>query len=174
MGSAGSDDADEVWNWVLSPRADDQFAQRDGETQEQIASKLDDVVSSEWREPADFLEPLTGSPFQKLRLAATDSAVELDERSESYGSKVFESARERIRVTTTDGFRTEYRAGQFQQREGICLFEVNQGASVSNDESTHRGYSGLQSPRHVFLDCLTGSLDLFDDVDAEVLDGVRT
>jgi len=68
MGSAGSDDADEAWNWVLSPRADDQFAQLDGETQEQIASKLDDVVASEWREPADFLDPLTGSPFQKLRV----------------------------------------------------------------------------------------------------------
>ena len=76
-------------------------------------------------------------------------------------------------MTTTDGFRDEYRASQFEQLEGIRLFEV-QGANVSNDESTHRGHSGLQSPRHVVLDCLTGSLDLFDDVDAEVLDGVRT
>lgn len=53
---------------MLSPRADDQFATLDDETQERIASKLDEVVSSEWREPDDFLEPLTGSPFQKLRV----------------------------------------------------------------------------------------------------------
>jgi mRNA interferase RelE/StbE len=29
--------------------------------------KLDEVVSSEWREPGDFLEPLSNSPFKKLR-----------------------------------------------------------------------------------------------------------
>lgn len=65
MGSTGSDDD---WDWTLSPRADDQFAQLDDQTQRQIASKLDKVVSSEWREPGDFLEPLTGSPFSKLRV----------------------------------------------------------------------------------------------------------
>jgi mRNA-degrading endonuclease RelE of RelBE toxin-antitoxin system len=68
MGSTGNDDDDEAWDWVLSPRADDQFVQLDDETQDRIASKLDDVVSSEWREPEDFLESLTGSPFQKLRV----------------------------------------------------------------------------------------------------------
>ncbi|MCU4974021.1 type II toxin-antitoxin system RelE/ParE family toxin [Halobacteria archaeon AArc-m2/3/4] len=56
------------WEWVFSPRAEDQFAQLDSDSQERIISKLDDVVSSEWREPADFLEPLTNSPFQKLRI----------------------------------------------------------------------------------------------------------
>lgn len=64
MDSTGNDD--EEWDWVLSPRAIDQFEQLNDETQERIASKLDDVVSSEWRDPDDFLEPLTGSPFQKL------------------------------------------------------------------------------------------------------------
>lgn len=67
MGSTASDD-DEAWDWVLSPRADDQFEQLDDEMRERIASKLDEVVSSEWRDPEDFLEPLTGSPFQKLRV----------------------------------------------------------------------------------------------------------
>jgi len=59
---------DRQWDWALSPRADTQFDQLDDETKERITSKLDEVVSSEWREPADFLEPLTGSPFQKLRV----------------------------------------------------------------------------------------------------------
>lgn len=53
---------------MLSPRARDQFEQLDEEVQERLVSKLDEVVSSEWRNPADFLEPLTGSPFQKLRI----------------------------------------------------------------------------------------------------------
>lgn len=60
----------EVWDWQFSPRADKQFEQLDAETQERIVSKLDEVVTSEWREPADFLEPLTGSPFQKLRVGS--------------------------------------------------------------------------------------------------------
>lgn len=65
MGSTTSEDE---WDWVFSPRAEDQFSQLDPETQERIISKLDEVVSSEWRDPADFLEPLTNSPFQKLRI----------------------------------------------------------------------------------------------------------
>ena len=64
MGSAESDD----WDWALSQRADDQFASLHPDVQERIVSKLDEVVSSEWREPDAFLEPLTGSPFQKLRV----------------------------------------------------------------------------------------------------------
>lgn len=59
MGSAGSDE----WDWAFSPRADDQFARLEPEVRERIVSKLDEIVSSEWREPGDFLEPLTGSPF---------------------------------------------------------------------------------------------------------------
>ena len=60
--------SDDEWDWAFSPRADDQFSQLDTETQKRIISKLDEVVSSEWREPSDFLEPLTNSPFQKLRV----------------------------------------------------------------------------------------------------------
>ncbi|MCU4802379.1 type II toxin-antitoxin system RelE/ParE family toxin [Halobacteria archaeon HArc-gm2] len=63
MGSTAND-----WDWVFSPRAEDQFARLEPETQERIVGKLDDVVTSEWREPADFLEPLANSPFQKLRV----------------------------------------------------------------------------------------------------------
>lgn len=65
MGSAASD---EGWDWLLSPRADDQFDQLDGQTQQRLVAKLDEVVSSEWRDPEEFLESLTNAPFQKLRV----------------------------------------------------------------------------------------------------------
>jgi mRNA-degrading endonuclease RelE of RelBE toxin-antitoxin system len=65
MDSTGSDDE---WDWTFSPRADDQFAQLDGASQERIVSKLDDVVASEWRSPEDYLDPVRNSPFQKLRV----------------------------------------------------------------------------------------------------------
>lgn len=35
------------WDWVFSPRAEDQFAQLDAETQDRIMEKLDEVVSSQ-------------------------------------------------------------------------------------------------------------------------------
>lgn len=59
---------EDSWTWELSARAVDQFSELDAESRERIVEKLDDVVSSEWREPRDFLEPLTRSPFQKLRV----------------------------------------------------------------------------------------------------------
>jgi len=59
---------DDGWDWAFSPRAEEQFSNLESDAQEQIVSKLDEVVSSEWREPDDFLEPLTNSPFQKLRV----------------------------------------------------------------------------------------------------------
>lgn len=52
----------------MSPRAEDQFSKLDSDLQSRIIAELDDVVSSKWREPRDFLEPLTGSPFDKLRV----------------------------------------------------------------------------------------------------------
>ncbi len=38
------------WNWSMSPRAEKQFSEIDRETQNRIVSKLDEEVSSEWRE----------------------------------------------------------------------------------------------------------------------------
>jgi len=66
MGSTGSE-SDE-WDWEFSPRADDQFAQLESEHQQRIVAKLNEVVTSDWRESADYLEPLTNAPFQKLRV----------------------------------------------------------------------------------------------------------
>jgi mRNA-degrading endonuclease RelE of RelBE toxin-antitoxin system len=64
----GPTTSDEDWDWEFSPRAENQFAQVDSDTQQRIIDKLDEVVSSEWRDPDEFLEPLTNSPFQKLRV----------------------------------------------------------------------------------------------------------
>ena len=38
---------DDAWDWAFAPRAADQFAQLDDDTQERIMDKLDEVVSSE-------------------------------------------------------------------------------------------------------------------------------
>lgn len=38
--------------------------------QERIVSKLDEIVNDQWREPSDYLAPLTGAPHSKLRIGA--------------------------------------------------------------------------------------------------------
>ena len=70
----------EGWTWAFTPRAADQFADLDGHVQDRIVSKLDEVVASEWREPADYLEPLTGGPFEKLRIGQYRLACTLDRK----------------------------------------------------------------------------------------------
>ncbi|KMT45609.1 hypothetical protein EL22_28840 [Halostagnicola sp. A56] len=60
--------SDEDWTWKFTPHAADQFAGLDPHVQDRIVTKLDEVVDSEWRDPSDFLEPLTGGPFSKLRI----------------------------------------------------------------------------------------------------------
>ena len=65
MGSKASKDS---WDWEMSPRAEEQFSKLDSELQDRLVSKLDEVVSSEWRTPRDFLDPISGSPFDKLRI----------------------------------------------------------------------------------------------------------
>jgi mRNA-degrading endonuclease RelE of RelBE toxin-antitoxin system len=65
MAQTGSDDE---WDWEFSPRAESQFSQLSGSDQQRVIDKLDEVVTSPWRRPGDFLESLTNSPFQKLRV----------------------------------------------------------------------------------------------------------
>lgn len=60
--------SDGNWTWTFTPRAAAQFEGMDPHVQDRIVSKLDEVVDSTWREPSEFLEPLTGGPFSKLRV----------------------------------------------------------------------------------------------------------
>jgi len=66
------------WQWTFAPRALDQFESLDPHVQDRIVTKLDEVVDSEWREPDEFLDPLTGGPFSKLRIGNYRLACTLD------------------------------------------------------------------------------------------------
>jgi len=70
--------SEDDWTWKFTRKADDQFDSLDPHVQDRIASKLDEVVESEWREPDEFLEPLTGGPFSKLRVGQYRLACTLD------------------------------------------------------------------------------------------------
>ena len=66
------------WIWKFTPRAADQIDGLDPHIQDRIVSKLDEIVDSEWREPEDYLEPLTGGPFSKCRVGQYRLACILD------------------------------------------------------------------------------------------------
>jgi len=59
--------ADE-WDWEFSDTAERQFDKLDHYTRERLVSKLDEIVTDQWRDPTDHLEPLQGAPHQKLRI----------------------------------------------------------------------------------------------------------
>ena len=74
------------WTWKFTQRAADQFEGLDVHIQDRIVSKLDEIVESEWRDPTDFLEPLTGGPFSKLRVGQYRLACVLNQ--EEYALEV--------------------------------------------------------------------------------------
>ncbi|WP_246984076.1 type II toxin-antitoxin system RelE family toxin [Halorientalis marina] len=58
----------EKWDWELTDTADRQFDDLDEYAQVRISSKLDEVVTDQWRDPMDYPEPLEGAPHQKLQI----------------------------------------------------------------------------------------------------------
>jgi mRNA-degrading endonuclease RelE of RelBE toxin-antitoxin system len=71
----------EDWTWKFASRAAGQFDGLDAHAQDRIVSKLDEVVTSEWRDPSDYLDPLTGGPFEKLRIGQYRLACVLDHQA---------------------------------------------------------------------------------------------
>jgi mRNA-degrading endonuclease RelE of RelBE toxin-antitoxin system len=56
------------WDWELTETARRDFDSLDAHARDRIVSKLDEIVTDEWREPAAYLEPLEGIPHEKLRV----------------------------------------------------------------------------------------------------------
>jgi mRNA-degrading endonuclease RelE of RelBE toxin-antitoxin system len=71
------------WSWEFRPPAADAFADLDDDTQERIVSKLDDIVTDEWREPPDYVEPLASQPHGKIRVGSYRLGVLADRDAET-------------------------------------------------------------------------------------------
>lgn len=54
------------WDYHLTPRAREDLRALDEDVADRIVRKLEEVVSSEFRSPPDWLEPLQGTTYQKL------------------------------------------------------------------------------------------------------------
>jgi mRNA-degrading endonuclease RelE of RelBE toxin-antitoxin system len=69
---------DDEWTWKFTARAAKQFESLEHHVQDRIVSKLDEITDDPWRDPDDYLEPLTGGPFEKLRVGQYRLACVLD------------------------------------------------------------------------------------------------
>jgi mRNA-degrading endonuclease RelE of RelBE toxin-antitoxin system len=56
------------WDWTFTDPAEREYETLQPHEQERIVSKLDEIVTDQWRDPTDYLEPLTGAPHSKLRI----------------------------------------------------------------------------------------------------------
>ena len=54
--------SDDRWTWELSSTAEDDLNGLSPTDQDQIFDKLNEIVSSPWRDPPDNGEPLRNSP----------------------------------------------------------------------------------------------------------------
>ena len=62
--------SDGDWTWELASKARDDLAALDPHEQDRILDKLDEIVTSPWREPPEYGEPLANSPYRKIRIGA--------------------------------------------------------------------------------------------------------
>lgn len=58
----------EGWIWELRPTAAASFDGLESEVQRRIVEKFDDIVTDEWRDPGEYVEPLSGMPHGKIRV----------------------------------------------------------------------------------------------------------
>jgi mRNA interferase RelE/StbE len=60
--------SDDGWTWQFRKPAKQTYDDLDDHAQDRITDKLDEIVNDQWRDPDDYLEPLTGAPHSKLRI----------------------------------------------------------------------------------------------------------
>jgi mRNA interferase RelE/StbE len=71
--------SDGEWDWRFTDSAEREYETLQPHEQERIVSKLDEIVTDPWRDPSDYLEPLTGVPHSKLRIGAFRLGCETDQ-----------------------------------------------------------------------------------------------
>lgn len=93
------------WDWELTETARWDFVYLDDYARERIASKLDEIVTDQWRDPTEYLEPLRVLRIRNSASVRFDSAAGLTVVVRPSMSFVSESVVEtHIEVTTINEF----------------------------------------------------------------------
>jgi len=61
---------DDGWTWELAQKATTDLDSLAMDDQDRILDKLDEIVTSPWRDPPEYGEPLRNSPYKKIRVGA--------------------------------------------------------------------------------------------------------
>jgi mRNA-degrading endonuclease RelE of RelBE toxin-antitoxin system len=85
--------SDDEWDWRFTDPAEREYEKFQPHEQERIVSKLDEIVTDQWRDPSDYLEPLTGPPHSKLRIGAFRLGCEADQTDHLRGCPISKSGR---------------------------------------------------------------------------------
>ncbi|MFC3960268.1 type II toxin-antitoxin system RelE family toxin [Halovivax cerinus] len=56
------------WTWELAETATTDLDSLAPDEQDRILDKLDEIVTSPWRDPPEYGEPLRNSPYRKIRV----------------------------------------------------------------------------------------------------------
>lgn len=67
------------WEWQFTDPAERDYETLQPHEQDRITSKLDEIVTDQWRDPSEYLDPLTGAPHSKLRIGAFRLGCEADQ-----------------------------------------------------------------------------------------------
>jgi mRNA-degrading endonuclease RelE of RelBE toxin-antitoxin system len=70
--------SDDEWSWQFRTPAKRTYDKLDKHARNRITDKLDEIVTDQWRDPDDYLEPLTGAPYSKLRIGQFRLGAECD------------------------------------------------------------------------------------------------
>lgn len=70
--------SDDEWTWQFRAPAKRTYDDLDGHARDRITDKLDEIVTNQWRDPDDYLEPLTSVPHSKLRIGQFRLGVDCD------------------------------------------------------------------------------------------------
>lgn len=60
--------SDQDWTWELATQAQADLDALEPADKTQILDKLDEIVTSPWRDPPEYGEPLENSPYKKIRI----------------------------------------------------------------------------------------------------------
>ncbi|MEZ3144342.1 type II toxin-antitoxin system RelE/ParE family toxin [Halobaculum sp. MBLA0143] len=69
----------EEWRWQFTDGCRRDLEGLDEYARERIVSKPDEIVTDQWRDPGDYLEPLAGAAHRKLRVGAFRLGCRVDQ-----------------------------------------------------------------------------------------------
>jgi len=70
--------SDDDWRWIFKAPAKRTYDDLDDHTQKRITDKLDDIVNDQWRDPDEYMQPLTGAPHSRIRIGQFRLGCECD------------------------------------------------------------------------------------------------